>query len=567
MMYYLAGTSILISALLCTAASLFLKEKNARMNRIFAALSPLLLLAGLVIHGAHIAGTGVIDSPLYRITALWAGREGSFLLWTFMLAIIPAFRSLRGAPNPGSLIIAALFIAICATAENPFARAFTGMNQQLMNPFMAMHPPLLFAGYAAASLPFASLIDRHLFRSVSSAHPAAASLMLFAGIATGGLWAYGTGGWGGYWSWDPVENGSLVAWLFALVILVRGNSTRPVFSTLAATALFAATFLTGFITRSELFSDSSVHAFIGGSIPLHLLGACVAVLVGGTAMAVRARRGTGNEVLYQEDELTTVSGTYAAYTLSAFAIIIATATMIPAMMKIAGRSIIIAPSFYGGITVPFAAAALFLISLPLFGERKLSWRSNAVMIVAVVTAAIFSGIVLAESLRCALLVCFSSLLLFLLLKRGFAGGFRLPEGMMAAGLALLVSGAALSSFDERTERLLLPENLSVPVMDSLVGFTMRDAVPEITVNGRRRILHKERMHHPIITHGVYYDLVITPGGVTTAAEGGFYDAGKGSYLILTTAVKPYVSFMLLGAVLIIAGNAAALIGAFRTRHA
>lgn len=566
-MYYLAGTGILISALLCTATSFFLKEKNTRMGRIFAVLAALLLLSGLIIHGAHIAATGVIGSPIYRITALWAGREGSFLLWTFMLTLIPALRSLRGSPNPGSLIITGIFIAICAAAENPFARAFTGMNQQLMSPFMAMHPPLLFAGYAAASLPFSSLIDRHLFRSVSSSHPAAASLLLFAGIASGGLWAYGTGGWGGYWSWDPVENGSLVAWLFALAILVRGSSSAPVFSALAATALFAATFLTGFITRSDLFSDTSVHAFIGGSVPLHLLAACVAVLAGGTAMAVRARRTTGNEVLYQEDELTTVSGAYAAHTLTVFALIIAAATMAPAIMKIAGRNIAIAPSFFGGIAVPFASAALFLISLPLFNERKLTRRSNAVMIVAVVTAAVFSGIVLAESLRCALLVSFSSLVLFLLLKRGFAGGFRLPEGMLAAGLALLVSGAALSSFDERTERLLLPENLPIPVMDSSVGFTMKNAVPEITVNGNKRTLDQTRMHHPIITHGVYYDLLITPGGVTTAAEGGFYDAGKGSYLILTTTVKPYVSFMLLGGAMVLIGNAAALIGAFRTRRA
>ncbi|OPZ79940.1 MAG: hypothetical protein BWY76_03479 [bacterium ADurb.Bin429] len=309
-----------------------------------------------------------------------------------------------------------------------------------------------------------------------------------------------------------------------------------------------------------------MHAFIGGSVPLHLLAACVAVLAGGTAMAVRARRTTSNEVLYQEDELTTVSGAYAAHTLTVFALIIAAATMAPALIKLSGSSIIIAPSFFAGIAVPFATAALFLISLPLFTERKLSRRSNAVMIVAVVTAAVFSGIVLAESLRCALLVSFSSLVLFLLLKRGFAGGFRLPEGMLAAGLALLVSGSALSSFDERTERLLLPENLPIPVMDSLVGFTMKNAVPEITVNGNKRTLDQTRMHHPIITHGVYYDLLITPGGVTTAAEGGFYDAGKGSYLILTTTVKPYVSFMLLGGAMVLIGNAASFAGAFRKRR-
>ena len=35
----------------------------------------------------------------------------------------------------------------------------------------------------------------------------------------GGYWAYKTLGWGGYWGWDPVENTSLVPWLFTTALV------------------------------------------------------------------------------------------------------------------------------------------------------------------------------------------------------------------------------------------------------------------------------------------------------------------------------------------------------------
>ena len=38
-------------------------------------------------------------------------------------------------------------------------------------------------------------------------------------ILMGGYWAYKTLGWGGYWGWDPVENASLIPWLFGTVMI------------------------------------------------------------------------------------------------------------------------------------------------------------------------------------------------------------------------------------------------------------------------------------------------------------------------------------------------------------
>ena len=41
----------------------------------------------------------------------------------------------------------------------------------------------------------------------------AAWLFLGIGILLGARWSYTELGWGGYWSWDPVENAALMPWL------------------------------------------------------------------------------------------------------------------------------------------------------------------------------------------------------------------------------------------------------------------------------------------------------------------------------------------------------------------
>ena len=47
-----------------------------------------------------------------------------------------------------------------------------------------------------------------------------ASLVLLAvGMAAGAHWAYVELGWGGYWAWDPVENGALLPWLAGIAFL------------------------------------------------------------------------------------------------------------------------------------------------------------------------------------------------------------------------------------------------------------------------------------------------------------------------------------------------------------
>ena len=43
--------------------------------------------------------------------------------------------------------------------------------------------------------------------------------VLAFGIFLGDYGAYDTLGWGGYWSWDPVENSSIIPWLVGTALL------------------------------------------------------------------------------------------------------------------------------------------------------------------------------------------------------------------------------------------------------------------------------------------------------------------------------------------------------------
>jgi len=168
----------------------------------------------------------------YLVSAFWAGQEGSFLFWALMIAVmgLAFMRSARQFESYAMFflnIVQAAFIILLIKAS-PFALLEkvppegAGLNPLLQNPWMVIHPPILFLGYAAVTLPFvialAALVRREFEGWVRIAFPWAlfSSVTLGAGIIIGAYWAYEVLGWGGYWGWDPVENSSLIAWLAIL---------------------------------------------------------------------------------------------------------------------------------------------------------------------------------------------------------------------------------------------------------------------------------------------------------------------------------------------------------------
>ncbi|HOJ06725.1 MAG: cytochrome c biogenesis protein CcsA [Ignavibacteriota bacterium] len=163
---------------------------------------------------------------------------------------------------------------------NQFIADGKGLNPQLLNYWMQIHPPMLFIGFAMATVPFsfaiAALMKNEYRDWVNQSLPwmLAGVAILGLGIMIGGYWAYEMLGWGGYWAWDPVENSSLIPWLIGVAaihtMLVQKRSlkstngvgryakTNLILSILTYIFVLYSTFL----TRSGVLGDASVHSFV-----------------------------------------------------------------------------------------------------------------------------------------------------------------------------------------------------------------------------------------------------------------------------------------------------------------
>jgi cytochrome c-type biogenesis protein CcmF len=267
---------------------------------------------------ANVAANSHTDKPmLYKVAAAWGSHEGSLLLWCLVMTVFGgALARARGLPFglKASAVavqgaLSTLFLAFAVFTSNPFARLdpvpFQGasLNPLLQDPALAIHPPLLYAGYVGFSVTFslavAALIEG---RAQSSFWPAwgrwmrpwalASWGLLTIGITLGAFWAYYELGWGGWWFWDPVENASFMPWLAGTALLHSAVVTErrgalAGWTVFLALLTFTFSMLGAFLVRSGVLT--SVHAFAvdpeRGLMLLAILG-----LTAGLAFALFAWR-------------------------------------------------------------------------------------------------------------------------------------------------------------------------------------------------------------------------------------------------------------------------------------
>ncbi|HWO82618.1 MAG TPA: cytochrome c biogenesis protein CcsA, partial [Solirubrobacterales bacterium] len=185
--------------------------------------------------------------PGYKLAAMWSSQEGSLLLWAWVLSIAASaalyatrnkLRELVPWATAVMMGVAAFFTGLMLFAPDvdPFAKAATqmgktppdgvGLNPLLQHPSMMIHPPMLYSGYVAFTVPFAFAIGALVTRRIDAEwirltrpFTLAAWFFLGIGILLGARWSYTELGWGGYWAWDPVENASLMPWLIGTAFL------------------------------------------------------------------------------------------------------------------------------------------------------------------------------------------------------------------------------------------------------------------------------------------------------------------------------------------------------------
>ena len=223
----------------------------------------------------------------YRIAGLWAGQEGSFLLWAAAAAMFGII-AMRGAEKYRRWFTAtyALFLAAVSgilAYESPFVLNLSqgrpvvpadglGLAPALQNYWVLIHPPTIFLGFGSLTVLFAyavaAMIEKDLDHWILIVRPWASVALglLGLGLCMGGFWAYETLGWGGFWMWDPVENVSFVPWCLTAAFVhglnVQTSRHRWKFSNLMLAGLPFVAFVYGtFLTRSGLLADASVHSF------------------------------------------------------------------------------------------------------------------------------------------------------------------------------------------------------------------------------------------------------------------------------------------------------------------
>lgn len=453
-----------------------------------------------------------LDTPLL-ISTLYAGQEGSFLLWALYTAFIGVFllrysarRGYEGAVMTAYALIT-LTLLLLLIVKNPFLYVWEswpgdveagfqpangrGLNPLLQNYWMVIHPQVLFTGFAAMGVPFAyavaAMLKRDYHHWIRPATPwiVFGALQLGTGIIMGGFWAYETLGWGGYWGWDPVENSSLVPWLVSIAsihtLLVQRKTGGFVRTNLVLGLLcYLFVLYSTFLTRSGVLGDTSVHSFVDPGMAVYWLLVGMIALFAFTGFGLFAlrhrefpRAPSRHAPMSRESALTLGS---AALVFSALLIIAGTSSpLITGILQ--GRATAVDISYYATTNLPLAIAVALLTGLGQLLWWTRTGRTAFVGPIAWSAASAGAGTALlaAAGMRetGAVLLVFGSL--FALAANGIVawrilrGNPRYAGGAVAhIGVALMFIGFVSTSFFDSEELVSLPQGTPVEAL----GYTL-----------------------------------------------------------------------------------------------
>jgi cytochrome c-type biogenesis protein CcmF len=337
------------------------------------------------------------DLPLhYAFSALWAGQEGSLLLWLLILsaygaAFLFAYRK-RIDPfyDAVAMVIAAVmvfFTGLLSFVCSPFRILATpppdgmGLNPLLQDPGMMIHPPILYTGYVGFVVPFGFamavlLLNRSGTRWIEEVRRWTLFCwgFLAVGILLGARWAYIELGWGGYWGWDPVENASLMPWLVGTgflhsVMIEQRRGMLKTWNIALIVLTFELSIFGTFLTRSGVLT--SVHSFAESDIGPWFLGF---ILISGTAAtALILYRKALLESENRMDAIVSREGSFLFNNVLFVALTFATflGTTFPVLSEaVTGTKISVSAPFFNRVNVPIALALLLLTG----AGPVLSWK-------------------------------------------------------------------------------------------------------------------------------------------------------------------------------------------------
>jgi cytochrome c-type biogenesis protein CcmF len=366
-----------------------------------------------------------IETPsFYKLAAMWSSQEGSLLLWAWVLSIASSLalyatrNRLREIVPYATAVMAGIGsfftgLMLFAGGVNPFAKLSPapadgiGLNPLLQHPSMMIHPPMLYSGYVAFTIPFAFAIGALITRRLDAAWIRATrrfALIAWAflgfGLLLGARWSYTELGWGGYWAWDPVENAALMPWLIGTaflhsIMVQEKRGMLKVWNACLVVATFSLALLGTFLVRSGVLQ--SIHAFGDNTVGPYILGLIAVVLVGSTALIVSRlddlRSPKRIDSLVSREAVFVVNNLL----LVALCATIFWGTFFPLISELfTGTKSSLAAPWFDRYTTPLAILLVLFTGIgPLLAWRRLSWASAKRVFLAPALAAGIAAFALA----------------------------------------------------------------------------------------------------------------------------------------------------------------------------
>lgn len=588
MIYGIIATSLTFLLLILSIVGYYLfhlrKEENilkiARYSFyascILILVQSIMLMYGILNHHfewSYVFSYSSRDLPLnYLIATFWAGQEGTFLLWSIYGSLYGLFIIKRRKEDEPlvmsfmALIIA--FLMLILIKQNPFSYIWDvnpngfaagvvppdgrGLNPLLQNPWMVIHPPILFSGYSSTMILFsfamAALIRKKHDDWIKTVFPFAlfVGLTLGIGIILGGYWAYTTLGWGGYWAWDPVENSSFIPWLITLalihgIVIQRRHGGMKRVNIFLGLLSFIMVLYGSFLTRSGILSDFSVHSF--GETPLvtYLMGFLFLFTgIGIITYAYRVKGVKGNylDTGFFTRELFMSFGMIFILLLAAFTFVGTSWPLISGIFFDKAESVNL--EAYNQFSGPIAIFMGFLIAL----APVLSWkRDNIAKLKSVgihfIITVVLTVLAYIAGIRDLIPLLVTMAAIFVLMVNGqivyqmvrqktYAFGGYLAH----VGIGLMLVGIITSSVYDVAERVTLPKDEHKEVLGYLVQYRGKESAADgkdkvlLTVNKDRETFARfywsdysqAYMVSPSIVYTFLEDLYISPIQILSADD-------------------------------------------------
>jgi cytochrome c-type biogenesis protein CcmF len=346
-----------------------------------------------------------IETPaFYKLAAMWSSQEGSLLLWAWVLSIASSaalfatrdkLRELVPYATAVMMGVASFFVGLMLFAPdvNPFATLSpapvdgVGLNPLLQHPSMMIHPPMLYSGYVAFTIPFAFAVGALIARRLDAAWIRATrrfALIAWAflgfGLLLGARWSYTELGWGGYWAWDPVENAALMPWLMGTaflhsIMVQEKRGMLKVWNVCLVVGTFSLALLGTFLVRSGVLQ--SIHAFGDNTVGPYILGLIAVVLIGSTALIVSRL-----DELRSTKRIDSLASREAVFLVNnllllALCAVVFWGTFFPLISELfTGDKASLAAPWFDRYTTPLAILLVLFTGVgPLLAWRRVSWAS------------------------------------------------------------------------------------------------------------------------------------------------------------------------------------------------